>query len=127
MKEYQAFLEAYKIADTSVQTTDKLEKEKFNDDSAEEDAQKYIEQISSTLEILGHNLKVEIDSISDTSEVDKSVQEKITQYAQSIYKLSHLEVFNIYFQFNTEEILSALVEAMPLTTQKNSIFVDLSQ
>ena len=117
MQEYKAFLETQNISDAELPLDSKLTKEKFSDERAE-DVILYIQQISDTLEILSCNLDLEIRYFSD----DK---EKITQYAQSIYALSHLKLFNRKYRVNETEILSALVKAMALTSQKNSIHVDL--
>ena len=92
----------------------------------EDEAKKYIEQIASTLEILARNLIIEIGSIKDEEEVLKSTEDKIRQYAHGIYKLAHLNIFIGYSILNKCEILSSLVEVMPLVSQRDTVYVDLS-
>lgn len=141
MKSYQKFLDKYSLIDEEINTDSKLVKQKFSDDMIDEDIESYMKQINDILDILSYNLSLGM-KVSALGK-DEPTQESITQlrgYAKSIYTLSHISFFvvgwtnkiiqitnkNVATQFNKENILEALVTAMSLSMQKESIHVDLS-
>ena len=126
MKEYQAYLEKYELSDAIVSTNVKLQKEKFTDDELDGDAEMYIEQISTTLEILSHNMRLAIDEANAEETLEDTTKEKIRKYAESIYALAHVQLFGLFLTVNKTEILEALVKGMALTTQKQVLHVDLA-
>ena len=125
MKKYQEFLEKYKIENNDITTDLKLEKQKFSDEQITDELEAYISQISNTLEILSHNLSLGIRMVQNEKILEDDVVEKLNSYANSIYTLSHLKLFDQWQSVNQVEILSVLVKAMGQATQKDTIHVDL--
>jgi len=125
MKKYQEYLEKYKIENNDITTDLKLEKQKFSDEQITDELEAYISQISTTLEILSLNLSLGIRMIQNEKSLEDDVVEKLNSYANSIYTLSHLKLFDQWQSVNQVEILSVLVKAMGQATQKDTIHVDL--
>jgi len=125
MQEYQDFLEKYKIKNNDIATDTKLEKQKFSDEQITDEIESYIKQISSTLEILSHNLSLRVRMLQNEKDLEDDVVEKLNRYANSIYSLSQLKLFDRWQNVNQVEILSILVNAMGQATQKDIIHVDL--
>ncbi len=123
MQKYKEFLETYKLTNSDIDFESKPTKQKFSDDDIDDELLGYIAQISDTLEILSHNLSLEISKAQHSQKIDES-KEQIDSYAQSISALANLELFQGH-RINKLEILSTLVKAMGLTTQKNSLHVEL--
>ncbi len=126
MKAYNEYLVKYEIDEESAEVDTKLKREKFADESIDTQAQEYIDKILNTLDILTYNLSLGLRIIVGDDKPDDATVEKLDKYAKSIYNLSHLQLFNTNHELNQTEILSCLVDAMSLATQRESIHVDLS-
>ena len=127
MREYESFLEKYNIENNDIKFDKKLEKQKFYDEQITDEMESYIKQISNTLEILSHNLSLGISMIQDEKNLEDEILQRLNSYADGIYQLSHLELFDTWQRVNQVEILSLLVKVMGLTTQKDIIHVDLDK
>jgi len=125
MQEYQDFLEKYKIKNNDIATDTKLEKQKFSDEQITDEIESYTNQISSTLEILSHNLSLGIRMVQNEKTLEDDVIEKLNSYANSIYNLSHVKLIDRWHSVNQVEILSVLVNAMGQAAQKETLHVDL--
>ncbi len=125
MQEYQSFLEKHNVENNDITTDAKLEKQKFSDEQITDELESYINQISNTLEILSHNLSLGIRMAQNEKSLEDDVVEKLNSYANNIYTLSHLKLFDQWQSINQVEILSVLVKAMGQATQKDTIHVDL--
>jgi hypothetical protein len=126
MQEYQEFLEQYNLENKNITTDIKLEKQIFSDEKITDELESYIEQISNTLEILSHDLSLGIELMQNEKFFDKDTITNLNNYANNIYNLSHLKLFDIWGNINKIEILSVLVKAMRQTAQKKIIQVDLA-
>lgn len=126
MKKYKAYLELNEIIDESIYTDQKLKKEDFSNAMIDSEVENFIERIRDTIEILSNNLDLKLHVFEVEKEISEYDKNSMKLYAQNIYKLSHLKLFTTLKDINKEEILSSLVEAMPLVMKKESIFVDLS-
>ena len=125
MREYKEFLQKYNIENNDIATDLKLQKQKFSDEQITDELESYISQISNTLEILSHNLSLGIRMVQNEKSLEDDVVKKLNSYVDSIYQLSHLELFDKWQRVNQVEILSLLVKAMGQATQKDTIHVDL--
>ena len=125
MREYQEFLKKYDIEDKNTLTYTKLKKDKFSDEQVSDELESYISKISNTLEILSHNLSLGMRMAQNEKSLEDDTVVALNNYANSIYNLSHLKLFDKNQMLNKVEILSVLVEAMELSTQKNTIHVNL--
>ena len=126
MKNYEAYLIKYDIDNDGIDVDAKLHREKFADESIDAQTQEYINKIVNTLDILTYNLSLELRMSIGDDKPDDETAEKLDKHAKSIYNLANLQLFNNNNELNQTEILSCLVEAMSLATQKESIHVDLS-
>lgn len=125
MKEYQEFLQKHQLQNSTISTEAKLEKYKFDDELITDEIASYITQISETLDILSHNLSLGIRLTQNQQIIEAADVTKLNNYTNSIYTLAHLELFDADQNLNKVEILSALVQAMGSTTQKDMINVSL--
>jgi len=134
MKEYQEFLNRYEITQDAFSTTQKLEKQKYNDLLIDEEWKSLMLQVEQTLDTLFYNLSLGIKLIK-VDDAKKSQDEEslkhLQNYALHIHRLSHINFINDIFPYggcslNKTAILLALVEAMSLMTKKDTIHVDLS-
>jgi len=125
MQEYQEFLEKHNLQNDDITTDLKLEKQKLSDEMITDEIESYINQISNTLEILSYNLSLGIKMMQNEKSLEDEVVQKLNSYANSIYNLSHLKLFDQWSRVNQVEILSVLVKAMGEATQKDTIHVDL--
>ena len=127
MQMYQEFLVKYEIDDKYILPIDnKLKKQKLSDDLISDELDSYIKQITSTLEILSHNLSLGIQVLQNKENSQEYDVENLYDYAQSIYDLSHLMLLDEWQNLNQVEILSTLVKAMKQVTNKDTIYVDLA-
>lgn len=125
MTRYQEFLQKHQLQNSEISTEIELEEEKLIDELITHEVASYIAQISNTLDILVYNLSLGIRLLENKQVIEASNVAELNNYANNIYVLSHLKLFDAHENLNKVEILSSLVQAMGLTIQKNTIHVNL--
>ena len=125
MTQYEEFLQKHLLQNSEISTEIKLEEEKLSEELITHEVASYIAQISNTLDILVHNLSLETTLLENKQVIEANDATELNSYANNIYALSHLKLFDAYENLNKVEILSSLVQAMGLTIQKNTIPVNL--
>ena len=126
MQEYSEFLEKYQLDNTEFPNDVKLKKELFREDQITDELKEFISKISNALDVLSHNLNLAIRVQQTKTSPEEETLVKIKSYASNIFALSHVKLFDSSENINKLNILSALVEAMKFTTQKDSMHVDLT-
>lgn len=125
LKKYATFIEKHQLENPTIDITQKLQKEKFDDAVVTEELNGFIKQISSILKILTYNIDLKICLLEKQEEKQESELTELNQDLTNLYNLSHLKLFTSYQQIDKVEILSALVKSMVTMTQKNSIPLEL--
>jgi len=115
---YSQYIEKYNIED-SITCNPKIKKQLLTKEALE-----YTQIIEETLEILSHNLKINILNIESLNNLEE-IKDKINSQMEAICKLSHLKLYK-NDKLNKEEILQTLVDTMRFALHKDNIYVDLS-
>jgi len=127
MQAYAMFLEQYKVEDKEIQTDLKLRKQKFPDESVNEEVKTALEKITHMTEVLSYNIQLHCQLLKQQTELKKEDKELMQQYAHSLYALAHLNIFTLYDTFNKSEFLEVMYDAMSLCVGKDSFYVDLGE
>jgi len=119
MQKYHEFLHHHNIEDKDVQTDAKLQKQKFPDNYVDDEANALLQQIVATIESLSTHIKLHADKFNTQVELTEKEKEQMKLYAQKLFALSHLQIFEWGDRLNKMEILQVLVGALDLHIQKN--------
>ena len=125
MQGYHDFLVKHNIDNRNIPTNSKLEKQKLSDELINDELKLYLKQITTILESLSQNLLLGIKVLQNNKNLEEDVVERIHEYTQSIYNLSHLKLLDEWQNVNKVEISSTLIKAMEQVENQGTAQIDL--